>query len=515
MKILHKYVLKEHFGPLAFALSALTSLLLLNYIARQFGNLVGKGLPWTVILEFLALSVPFTVAMTLPMAVLVSTLYAFSRLASENEVTAMKASGVGLAKLLIPVMMGGAILAFLMIVFNDQILPRANHRLATLQGDIASKKPTFALKEQVINEVSKGRLAIRAARIDRARNRMYDVTLYDYQDPTARRTIYADSGDLGFTDSTKSKVVNLVLDLYDGEMVETAQKEPGRLQRLFFATNQVVVEGVGNTLQRSDEGDKYKSDRERTVCDMQGELEMAERDQRRTMAQIGIMAAAATRAAATGVDQEGRTVQIDSTPSLSLGRLYCAVLGRIAPKLGNTRSARDYSAVTRNDISDPNYANRTIPSGAELASELAAAREYATGRLSERNALDVEIQKKFSIAIACMVFILIGAPVALRFPRGGVGLVIGVSLSVFALYYVGLIAGEDLANKNLFAPFWAMWGTNFFLTLVGIFLLARMGKEGNTARGGDMGELIDTIRASLARPLRRLGLHVDRRRHAR
>src|SRR5688572_33442798 len=101
--------------------------------------------------------------MTLPMAVLVSTLYAFSRLASENEVTAMKASGVGLAKLLIPVMMGGAILALIMIVFNDQILPRANHRLATLQGDIASKKPTFALKEQVINEVSKGRLAIRAA----------------------------------------------------------------------------------------------------------------------------------------------------------------------------------------------------------------------------------------------------------------------------------------------------------------------------------------------------------------
>ena len=511
MKILHKYVLKEHFGPLVFALSALTSLLLLNYIARQFGNLVGKGLPWTVILEFLALSVPFTVAMTLPMAVLVSTLYAFSRLASENEVTAMKASGVGLAKLLIPVMLGGAILALIMILFNDQILPRANHRLATLQGDIASKKPTFALKEQVINEVSKGRLAIRAARIDRATNRMFDVTLYDIQDQTARRTIYADSGDLHLTPDS----ANLQLDLYDGEMLETTLKEPGRLQRLFFMTNRVVVEGVGNTLQRSDEGNKYKSDRERSVCDMQGELEIAERDHRRTMAQIGVLAAAATRAAATGVDQEGIRVQVDSTPSLSVGRLYCAALGKIAPKLGNTRSARDYSALTVNDYADADYSDRTVPTGAALASELTTAREYATNRLSERNALDVEIQKKFSIAIACMVFILIGAPVALRFPRGGVGLVIGVSLSVFALYYVGLIAGEDLANKNLFAPFWAMWGTNFLLTLVGVILLARMGKEGNTARGGDMSELIDSIRAWVARPLRRIGLHADRRRHER
>ena len=495
-------------GPLVFALSALTSLLLLNYIARQFGSLVGKGLPWTVIVEFLALSIPFTVAMTLPMAVLVSTLYAFSRIASENEVTAMKASGVGLAKLLIPVMIGGAMLALLMIIFNDQILPRANHRLATLQGDIASKKPTFALKEQVINEVSKGQLAIRAARIDRATNRMHDVTLYDYKDQSARRTIYADSGDLKLT----PEQTDLQLDLYDGEMVETATTSPGRLQRLFFRTNRVIVEGVGNTLQRSGENGKYKSDRERTVCDMQGELETAERDHKRTMAQIGVIVAGATRAAATGVPQEAPAAQIDTTPSLGLGRLYCLALGTIAPPLAKTNASRDYAAISARDYSGVDYTDRVIPEGTELTSELTNAQQHAITRLSDRNALDVEIQKKFSIAIACMVFILIGAPVALRFPRGGVGLVIGVSLSVFALYYVGLIAGEDLANKNLFAPFWAMWGTNFLLTLVGVFLLARMGKEGSTSRGGDMSELTDAARAWFARQLRRVGLHTDRRR---
>ena len=511
MKILHKYVLKEHLGPLVFALSALTSLLLLNYIARQFGSLVGKGLPWSVIVEFLALSIPFTVAMTLPMAVLVSTLYAFSRLASENEVTAMKASGVGLAKLLIPVMLGGAILALLMIGFNDQVLPRANHRLATLQGDIASKKPTFALKEQVINEVSKGRLAIRAARIDRATNRMHDVTLYDIQNQAARRTIYADSGDLALTPDQ----ADLQLDLYNGEMIETAQTEPTRLQRLFFLTNRVVVEGVGNTLQRSDEGGKYKTDRERTICDMQGELQTAERDHRRTLAQIGALAAGATRAAVTGASRMNTTPRVDTTPSLGLGRLYCVALGKVAPKLATMTASRDYSNIIPSDEPRGIDGDREIPHGAELATEIATAHQYAVGRLSERNALDVEIQKKFSIAIACMVFILIGAPVALRFPRGGVGLVIGVSLSVFALYYVGLIAGEDLADKNLFAPFWAMWGTNFLLTAIGAVLLARMGNEGNTARGGDMSELFDTIRAWIAKQLWRVGLHADRRRKAR
>src|SRR5688500_20108513 len=100
-------------------------------------------------------------------------------------------------------------------------------------------------------------------------------------DQTARLTFYADSGDLSLT-PYQSKHQH---DLYYCEMIETTQREPGRLQRLFFATNRVVVEGVGNSLQRSDENDKYKSDRERSVCDMQGELEIAERDHRRTMAQ--------------------------------------------------------------------------------------------------------------------------------------------------------------------------------------------------------------------------------------
>ena len=512
MKILNRYVLKEHVGPLIFALSALTSLLLLNYIARQFGNLVGKGLPWSVIAEFLLLSVPFTIAMTLPMAVLVSTLYAFSRLASENEITAMKASGVGLARLLVPVMLGGAVLAAAMIFFNDQILPRANHRLSTLQRDIASKKPTFALKEQVINEVSKGRLSLRAARIDRATNRMHNVMILDYGDQAARKTIYADSGDLALTPDQR----DLQLVLYEGEMVETTLGEPGQLQRLFFVTNRIRVEGVGNTLQRSEDGGQYKSDRERTICDMQTELEAAEHDRQRMEGELRVLLTGAVRHATTGVQQRVKTVPEEPTTQWNLGRIYCGVLGMISPTL--TKADTTVSRFSRNlgksasDVLHGAQGERYLPEGDQLVGEIDAARSVAINRLSERNAFDVEIQKKFSIAIACMVFILIGAPVALRFPRGGVGLVIGVSLSVFALYYVGLIAGEDLADKNIVPPFWAMWATNFILTVVGIVLLARMGQEGATARGGDMSELVDSARAWIARIARRVGFRADRRR---
>ena len=110
MKIITRYVLKEHIGPFVFALSALTSLLLLQYIARRFGDLVGRGLSWQIITEFFLLSIPFTLAMTLPMAVLVSVLYAFTRLASENEITALKAGGVSSRLLMRPAIVAATLL---------------------------------------------------------------------------------------------------------------------------------------------------------------------------------------------------------------------------------------------------------------------------------------------------------------------------------------------------------------------------------------------------------------------
>jgi lipopolysaccharide export system permease protein len=159
----------------------------------------------------------------------------------------------------------------------------------------------------------------------------------------------------------------------------------------------------------------------------------------------------------------------------------------------------------------------THPSMAPIPNNISAGMvESSQARITDRqrsmNALDVEIQKKFALAVACIVFVLLGAPIALRFPRGGVGLVIGVSLSVFALYYVCLIAGETLADKDIASPFWSMWGANVLFSAVGLVLLARMGRESSTSRGGDMSELLDTLRIALARLGRRVGLGADRRR---
>lgn len=122
----------------------------------------------------------------------------------------------------------------------------------------------------------------------------------------------------------------------------------------------------------------------------------------------------------------------------------------------------------------------------------------------------VEIQKKFALSTACIVFVLLGAPIGIRFPRGGVGLVIGVSIAVFALYYVGLIVGEDLANKLILDPVIAMWMANVLFTIVGVFGLIRVQRSGGSARGGDSSEWFDRARSWFGQRFRRGGIGTER-----
>jgi lipopolysaccharide export LptBFGC system permease protein LptF len=140
-----------------------------------------------------------------------------------------------------------------------------------------------------------------------------------------------------------------------------------------------------------------------------------------------------------------------------------------------------------------------------LSSTIEATRAEVDNGVRSVNLYDNQIHKLFAIAVACVIFVFLGAPIALRFPRGGVGMVLGVSLGAFAIYYIGLIAGEPLAQRGTLSPFLAMWASNIVFGIVGVFLLSRLGRESSTSRGGYLSELSDAMRRRLAslRPGRR------------
>jgi lipopolysaccharide export system permease protein len=295
---------------------------------------------------------------------------------------------------------------------------------------------------------------------------------------------------------------------------------------LFYKWDRMKVENVFSSYQETQTGTISKGDREMSVCEMQRELNRADFLTRTARNEVAV--ARWEQAGSKGARPPAPSP--DETPD-GIGKAYCRLLAVFA-----VREASALFRVPKAPARTPQPASQSAPldarastplpagivpaldSGARLPDEagLKARLDDAEYRLAdskrERNRYDVEIQKKFSLAAACVIFVLIGAPIALRFPRGGVGLVIGVSFAIFGIYYVGLIGGETLADKDYLPPWLAMWGVNILLALAGLGLAMRMGRESTTTRGGDFAELLLTTRARVLGWARRFGVPVERRR---
>jgi lipopolysaccharide export system permease protein len=499
MKILRRYILREHTGPFIAALGVLTGLMLLNQLARRFGDLVGKGLPWYVIGEVFALSLPFIVAMTMPMAVLVAVLYSFSRLTSDNEITAFKAGGVSLLRLMIPVLVAASVLAAAMVGFNDKILPESNHALRQLLTDIGRKQPTFELRERVINEVAPDKLFLQAARIDRMRSVLRDLVIFDLGRPNVYRTIYADSGYMAFNESQ----TDLYLTLFDGSMHELDTRDREMGQRTYYQKQVIRVDGVSNQLERGG-GVDWRGDREMSIAMMREQV--AEQEERLvelgdTLGEILTSLAPVRYTPSfvpTGDDNKETTISLPDTvdrAQLATRKLAARRVIRTKPPRGKDASPQE-AAGQRNAAQAQSLRQKFVPSrrsdwppagdpvafAAQVRSYLERISSRRQLQRREKNRYEVEIQKKFAIPVAAIVFILIGAPVAVRFPRGGIGMVIGVSLSVFCVYYIFLIGGEDIADRDFMSPFWAMWAPNAIFTLLGVSLLYMVTRGGTRRR---------------------------------
>ena len=457
MGIITKYLIRAHTGPFLFSFSALTGLLFLNAVAQRMESLIGKGLSWNVIGEFLLLSLPHTIALTLPMAILVSVLYTFSELTATNEITAMSAGGISPARMLIPLLGLGVVLAGVMLFFNDRLLPAANHRLKDLIIDISQKSPTLELRERVINQIESegrgGNIYLKAATIDPVTNQMTEVVIYDLSDPDAHRTTYAERGQMAFN----RRRTDLYLTLFDGEVLEAGSDRTGKFHQSEFEVQIVPLRGIGDELIRR-QGGSIRSDREMSIAMLQDEI-------------------------------DERVQEIERVQQNALERSR----GVLRDLLGRTLEDEDgvEETTARGASLTSLRGSRTLPDGTTRRVALNSRQDHAQVEAlrSSVNQYKVEIHKKYAIAFACIVFVLLGAPLAIRFPRGGIGMVIAVSVGIFAVYWAGLIGGENLADEGVVPPFWAMWAPDLTFLAIGMALVMRMGRGGGANRGGGLDEI--------------------------
>ena len=146
MSILCRYYVREHIVPFFLALLVLTFILIMNRVFELVFNIVGKGLSAFIVLKVFILSLPFIIALTVPMGVLVAVITVFGKSSQDFEIIAIKSGGINLYRLIIPVLIATFLLSMGMVYFNNHILPEANHTVKNLLIDINEKKPMLNLQ---------------------------------------------------------------------------------------------------------------------------------------------------------------------------------------------------------------------------------------------------------------------------------------------------------------------------------------------------------------------------------
>ncbi|RJP81833.1 MAG: YjgP/YjgQ family permease [Candidatus Zixiibacteriota bacterium] len=372
MKIIHRYLLLEFVPPFFYAFGLITMIILLNLIVQTLGKIAGKGLDPFIIAEFFFLNLAWIVALAVPMAVLMATLMAFGRLSADNEVTALRAAGVGLWQLIGPYLAVGVLLCWGLIEFNNRVLPEFNHRARVLMSDIHRKRPTLTLQEGMFI-FDLPHYVLWARRIDQEASRLYDLVIYDESNSRYPTMVSAEQGDLSFVAEDET----FHLELTQGEIHREDARDPDFYQRTRFDRSLLRLSAPNMVFEHQESG--YRSDREMSAPQMWQQVQEMKKE--------------------------------------------------------------------------PDKNRRRI------------------------NAFLVEIHKKYSIPMACIVFVLIGAPLGVRAHRGGIGVAASLSVLFFLVYWAFLIGGEDLADRGLVTPAMAMWSPNLLLGAIGFFLILRTTRE--------------------------------------
>ena len=431
---LHWHILRAHAGPFIFSLATLMFIFLLQFVMKFIDQLVGKGLSGWVISELIVLNLAWMVVLAVPMSVLVATLMAFGGLSAGNEVTAMKATGMSLYKMMVTVVLASGVLTCLLVLFNNQVLPEANHRAKTLITDIRRIKPTLAISQGLFSQDVAG-YSILARRTFEQSNDLEGITIYDYTDPTSSVVVTAERGTVSFTPDYRK----LIMDLTEGEIHRLGVREMGSYRKMRFHRHRIVMNAEGFDFERSDNQGfaTSRGDRELSAAAMRAIVDSLER---------------------LNDEARARAIAIVEQPS-----------ARTAARL-------PYAAASDSDMHNTALVialNRERNAGQAIDNQIM----LTEINQQQINSFLVEIHKKYSIPVACLVFVLIGAPLGIMARRGTFGVGASLSLGFFLLYWSSLIGGEKLADRGMIPPWFGMWMANIVLGALGVWLTIRTAKE--------------------------------------
>ncbi len=412
-----------------------------------------------IIFELIITNLASMVVLAVPMAVLVASLMAYGKFTELNELTAIRAAGINPIHVINPVLVASILLSIFLMWFSNDILPDANQRARSLFIDIRLKKPGFDLKE---NEFYEGidNYTFLVKEITNESDSLRDVTIYQHATRDRKEAyIKAKKGRL----ESKQSGQTLTLFLNDGSVLRKLdRRQKGKLIDVFEETKfdryRISFDLSDLAFSRSNPADRSRNDRTMNIQAMNSVVDSLQK-------QI-----------------EGQKEHILKNKNYIYPTLSKANTGkqRRVSKLGKSES----------DSTDQPYKSKYIALQ-QYESKSEQVRLHDIGLMKLRNYKSfiedvvsdtewrlekiaqylVEIHKKFSIPIACIVFVLLGAPIGMYTKKGNLGYAALIGTIFLTFYWISIIQGEKMADRLFISPFIGMWISDIVLGAVGLIMV--------------------------------------------
>ena len=448
MKTLNKYLFNQSLIPFVLSVGVITTVLFLQFLIRAVDRFLGKGLDALTIFEYLYLNLAWIIALSVPMSLLISSVMTFGRMAQQNEITALKSAGVNLYNIIKPALWFGTFVAIGLCLFNNFILPEMNYNARLLARDIYQKKPELSIEPgYFVDMIPQYTMIVK----EMDGKDFKDVKIFSKNQESEQTTIYANEGSL----SSNGNMITI--NLVNGEIHEIDLSDYDYYRKIRFKTHQITISMDELMLNRTTESSR--TDREMRVPQMIDEIEK----NKLLISQIY-----------ERIEKVKTEIGITDPNANSLENIEKEV-----DKLKQNKTNADIPEEQYNeDVVIPNIENKqyilSLTNNArQFKNEFTLIENYE----KTNNKFKVEIHKKFTLAIACILFTLVGAPLGILVRSGGMTIASGLSIAFFLIYYILLIWGEQLADRNLLNPGLGSWLPNIILFVSGMIILKLSNKK--------------------------------------
>ena len=389
---------------------------------KHLDKFLGKGLSFGIIFKFIIYQSASILSLAAPMAILVATMMAFGRLSSDNEITGFKASGISYFDFLKPSLLFGFIIVFIMIPFNLWILPDMNHNMRKLSYQVSKERPDIEIKENMINILYEKIIYVG----DRIGEKSFsNIIIFNKESIKNKTTILAEQG------TFKSLSDGIILNLYNGSIHENIKSSNNEYRKTYFEKYKILI--PFNKINLDKNRVLIKNDREMDLETILTEIklkeyEINELNDNNYKSSIKISELIA--------EKEQFDIELNNENKKNNIRL-----NQIQTSINNIKNN-----IRKNDKIIPLFEN-------------------------DLNKYKVELHKRFSIPIACIIFILLGIPLGIVSKKGNFSISITISLGFFIIYWALLTIGEFLGDEGTLNAALSMWIGNIFIGILSIYLL--------------------------------------------